>query len=156
MLPTTSQPAPTLDATIAPAKKVGGLVLTRRVDQSIMIGDDVAIEVVEVRSSTARLRVIAPRSVSVHRREVYDAIQESPRAEADRAARVGADGAGKGRVGGSGGGLVLTRHADQSIMIGDDVEITVVGMKGGTVRLRVIAPRSVSVHRLEIYDAIHA
>ncbi len=40
-----------------------------------MIGDEVAVDVVEARPGTVRLRVIAPRSISVHRREVYDAIR---------------------------------------------------------------------------------
>jgi carbon storage regulator len=43
---------------------------------------------------------------------------------------------------------------DESIMIGDDVEVTVVDIKGGKVRLGIIAPKSVPVHRLEVYKAI--
>lgn len=50
--------------------------------------------------------------------------------------------------------LVLSRHKDESIMIGDDVEITIVDVRGDKVRLGIDAPRSVSVHRREIYDAI--
>jgi len=52
--------------------------------------------------------------------------------------------------------LVLSRRKDETIMIGDDVEITVVDIKGDTVRLGINAPRSVSVHRKEIYEAIQA
>lgn len=52
--------------------------------------------------------------------------------------------------------LVLSRRRDETIMIGDDVEITVVDIKGDTVRLGINAPRFVTVHRKEIYDAIKA
>lgn len=51
------------------------LVLTRKVNESILIGDEVAVTVVEVRGEQVRLGVNAPRSVSVHRKEVYDAIK---------------------------------------------------------------------------------
>ena len=50
--------------------------------------------------------------------------------------------------------LVLTRHRDESIMIGDDVEITIVDVRGDKVRLGINAPKSIPVHRREIYDAI--
>jgi len=50
--------------------------------------------------------------------------------------------------------LVLSRQKDESIIIGDDVEITVVDVRGDKVRLGISAPRNVSVHRKEIYDAI--
>lgn len=50
--------------------------------------------------------------------------------------------------------LVLSRRKDETIMIGDSVEITIVDIRGDTVRLGITAPRSVSVHRKEIYDAI--
>ena len=50
--------------------------------------------------------------------------------------------------------LVLTRHCDQSIMIGDDIEVTIVDMKGGKVRLGINAPKHISVHRKEVYEAI--
>ncbi len=142
------------EAIVVP-KRTGGLVLTRHVEQSIMIGDDIAVEVVDVRASAVRLRVVAPREVPVHRREVFDAIRTAPRAE-PAPARADRPEPAPHRGTGGGGGLVLTRHAEQSIMIGDDIEVEVVGMKGGTVRLRILAPREVAVHRLEIYDAIHA
>lgn len=50
--------------------------------------------------------------------------------------------------------LVLSRKRDESIMIGDEVEITVVEVRGDVVKLGVRAPRSVSVHRKEIFEAI--
>lgn len=50
--------------------------------------------------------------------------------------------------------LVLSRRKDESIIIGDNIEITIVDIRGNKVRLGINAPRSVSVHRKEIYDAI--
>ncbi len=50
--------------------------------------------------------------------------------------------------------LVLTRHANQSIMIGDDVVVTVLEVKGDQVRLGIRAPRSVGVHREEVFVAL--
>ncbi|MFC1676444.1 carbon storage regulator CsrA [Planctomycetota bacterium] len=51
------------------------LVLSRQKDESIMIGDDVEIVIVDVRGDKVRLGITAPREISVHRREVYEAIQ---------------------------------------------------------------------------------
>lgn len=50
--------------------------------------------------------------------------------------------------------MVLSRQKDESIMIGDDVEITIVDVRGDKVRLGINAPRSIPVHRKEIYEAI--
>ena len=50
--------------------------------------------------------------------------------------------------------LVLSRQRDESIMIGDDVEIIIVDVRGDKVRLGITAPKEIPVHRREIYDAI--
>ena len=50
--------------------------------------------------------------------------------------------------------LVLSRQRDETIMIGDDVEITIVDIRGDKVRLGISAPRHIQVHRKEVYDAI--
>jgi len=50
--------------------------------------------------------------------------------------------------------LVLSRQIDETIMIGDDVEITIVDIRGEKVRIGISAPNRVSVHRKEVYDAI--
>lgn len=50
--------------------------------------------------------------------------------------------------------LVLSRQRNESIMIGDDVEITIVDVRGDKVRLGITAPREIPVHRREIYDTI--
>ena len=59
------------------------LVLSRHVDESLIIGNDIEIVVVEIRGDRVRLGVNAPREVPVHRREVYDAIQRERNAESD-------------------------------------------------------------------------
>lgn len=51
--------------------------------------------------------------------------------------------------------LVLSRHRHESIMIGDDVVITIVDIRGDKVRLGIEAPQNISVHRQEVYEAIH-
>lgn len=50
--------------------------------------------------------------------------------------------------------LVLSRQRDETIMIGDDVEITVVDIRGDKVRLGITAPAHIPVHRKEVYEAI--
>lgn len=50
--------------------------------------------------------------------------------------------------------LVLSRQRDQSIMIGDEIEITIVDVRGDKVRIGINAPKHISVHRKEIYEAI--
>jgi carbon storage regulator len=50
--------------------------------------------------------------------------------------------------------LVLSRQRDETIVIGDDIEITVVDIRGDKVRLGITAPKEISVHRKEVYDAI--
>ena len=50
--------------------------------------------------------------------------------------------------------LVLSRHCSESIMIGDDIKITIVDIRPDRVRLGIEAPTNMSVHRTEIYDCI--
>ncbi len=50
--------------------------------------------------------------------------------------------------------LVLSRQRDETIMIGDDIEITIVDIRGDKVRLGINAPSQIPVHRKEVYDAI--
>ena len=50
--------------------------------------------------------------------------------------------------------LVLSRQRDETIMIGDEIEITIVDIRGDKVRLGITAPRAVQVHRKEVYEAI--
>lgn len=66
------------------------LVLSRQKDESIVIGDDVEITIVDVRGDKVRLGITAPKSVPVHRREIYEAIQREK--EAQKQAAVQAEG----------------------------------------------------------------
>lgn len=51
------------------------LVLTRKVGQSIVIGDDIEVVVLEVRGEQVRVGIRAPKNVAVHRKEIYEQIQ---------------------------------------------------------------------------------
>lgn len=50
--------------------------------------------------------------------------------------------------------LVLTRKTEEGIIIGDDVKITIIEIKGGSIRIGIDAPRDMKVHRQEVYDKI--
>ena len=50
--------------------------------------------------------------------------------------------------------LILTRRVGETLMVGDEVTVTVLGVKGNQVRIGVNAPKNVAVHREEIYDRI--
>ena len=52
------------------------LVLTRKEDESIMIGHDIEVKVLDVKENQVKLGIVAPRDVAVHRREIYDAIMK--------------------------------------------------------------------------------
>jgi len=64
------------------------LVLTRQRDQSIVVGNDIVITVVDIRKDKVRLGIAAPAEIPVHRREVYEAIQ----LEKQRSRQVDPDG----------------------------------------------------------------
>ena len=69
------------------------LVLSRQRDESIIIGDNIVVTVVDVRGDKVRLGIDAPREVSVHRREIYEAIQRENKQAAqirlDEARQIG-------------------------------------------------------------------
>jgi len=56
------------------------LILTRRVGETLMIGNDVTVTVLGVKGNQVRVGVNAPKDVSVHREEIYERIQEEPEA----------------------------------------------------------------------------
>lgn len=64
------------------------LVLSRKVNQSIMIGDDIEIKVLEIRGDQVRIGIEAPKKIPVHRKEVYEAIVKENMLAAQMAAQV--------------------------------------------------------------------
>lgn len=66
------------------------LVLTRRTGQSILVGDDIVVTILELSRDQVRIGIRAPRSVSVHREEVYEEIRNANRAAADANADLAA------------------------------------------------------------------
>jgi carbon storage regulator len=66
------------------------LILTRKVGESVAIGDDIQVSVVEIKGTQVKLGIRAPRDVTVHRQEIYMKIQEENR----RAAQVSTDALG--------------------------------------------------------------
>jgi carbon storage regulator len=68
-------------AAAAPGKENAMLVLSRQRDETIMIGDDVQVTVVDIRGEKVRLGITAPPHIPVHRKEVYEAIQREGQGE---------------------------------------------------------------------------
>jgi len=64
------------------------LILSRKVSEKIMIGDDITISILEVRGDQVRIGVDAPRNVKVFRREVYDAIIAENKAASESAPQI--------------------------------------------------------------------
>jgi carbon storage regulator len=64
------------------------LVLSRKKEESIVIGNNIVITVVEVRGDKVRLGIVAPKDVSVHREEIYQAIQQEQQLSATKAKKV--------------------------------------------------------------------
>jgi len=59
------------------------LVLTRKLGQSIVIGDEIEVVVLEVRGEQVRIGIKAPKTVQVHRKEIYEQIQEENRSSSE-------------------------------------------------------------------------
>ena len=59
------------------------LILSRKLNEKIMIGDEIAISIIEIRGDQVRLGVTAPKNIKVYRQEVFDAIRAENKAAAD-------------------------------------------------------------------------
>lgn len=130
------------------------LVLNRKLGERIVLGDGmVIIEVAEFRGDKVRLGIYAPIEISVHRKEVYDAIQRengrlpTPTVPPNWTSLQEPDNKGH---------LVLTRHRDKIIVIGDDITVKVVAIQDSIVKLGITAPDTISVHRQEVYNDIQS
>lgn len=64
------------------------LILTRNINQAIIINDDIRVEVLEVNGNQVRIGVEAPKSIGVHRQEVWDRIQAEKQSDDDYAVRA--------------------------------------------------------------------
>ena len=117
------------------------LVLSRKRDEEIVVGDDIFITVKEIRGNRVRLGFEAPREMPVFRREKFDEILK-------------AGGEIVSNASGKNGTLVLSRSQDESVVLGSEIEIFVVEIRGDKVRIGIEAPKHIPVHRREVYDAI--
>lgn len=111
-----------------------------------MIGDNASITIVDIRGDKVRLGIDAPKEIEVHRQEVFNAIVRQDNAIGPF--NTAAQNENSGRM------LVLSRHRDETILLGNDVSITIADIRGDKVRLGIDAPRHIPVHRQEVYDAI--
>lgn len=81
------------------------LVLSRQLDESIIIGDDIVVKIVDIRGDKVRLGIVAPTEIPVHRQEVYEAILRKERGDTVAAEPTpesrpsGRDAGGKGASG---------------------------------------------------------
>lgn len=64
------------------------LVLARKINERIMIGDDIEVSIVDIRGDSVKLGIEAPKAVKVYRKEVFTAIQEENRAAANSATEL--------------------------------------------------------------------
>ena len=123
------------------------LVVTRLKNESVMVGDTIEVIVFEVRMVRVRLGLCAPKQLSIHKKEEYETIQKEIISKHEPQA-------GNQTNSKPAGVQVVSRKIDESIMIGDDIEIMIVDIRGDSVRLGFRVPKELTVYRKEIYEDI--
>jgi carbon storage regulator CsrA len=114
------------------------LVLSRKLQEKIQIGDDITITILGINGRGIRARVEAPRKLRVLRAELD---VPTPGQVAELKDKEEKTGIGK---------LVLSRKLNEKIKIGDDIVITILSIKGREVRVGIEAPKEVRVLRAEL------
>jgi carbon storage regulator len=128
------------------------LVLSRKQNESVVIGDVIEVIVVEIRGDKVRLGIVAPKEMTVHRREAEDAIASGPRPPVSQPIEKLV---GPGLVPG-GPLLILSRKKNESIVINGNVTVIVIEIRRryhDEVLLGVESPREIAPHRREVYEA---
>ena len=128
------------------------LVLSRKKNESVVIGDVIEITVVEVRGDKVRLGVVAPKEMTVHRGEVEDSLTRESRPISQPIEKL----VGPGLVP-RGPLLVLSRKKNESIVINGDITVIVIEIRRryhDEVLLGIESPREIAPHRREVYEAI--
>lgn len=129
------------------------LVMSRQCNQSVMIGDEIEITITEVRGLKVRVGITAPLYIPIHRREIYDAIQREKVNHKGTFYNASNKNSSSQNVI-SVPFLVMGREISESIVIGDEIEVTILDVRDEDVRLGFSIPKHIPVHRREIYDAI--
>jgi carbon storage regulator len=125
------------------------LVLSRKKNESIIIGDVIEVVVVEIRGDKVRLSVRVPAEISVHRCEVWDAIaRENPANSQPIDKLVGPDLVPGRSI------LVLSRKRNECIVINGNITVVIVDIKVDKVRLGIESPKEVSCRRREVHEAL--
>lgn len=118
------------------------LVLSRKYEEHVIIRHDISLTVCDIRGNKARLGIRAPGDWRILRGEILPpGAVMTPLGEDERHD--------------NGGMLVLSRQRDETILIGPDIKITVVDIRGDKVRLGIDAPPEYEVHRTEVYVEVH-
>ncbi len=117
------------------------LVLSRKMNEHIIINDDIAVTVLRFTGASVRLGIRAPGDTRVLRLEISGPEAEIKPLEGDEIHK-------------GDGMLVLSRRRDEAIRIGPWITITVVEVRGDKVRLGIEAPKEFPVHRNEVYAQV--
>ena len=113
------------------------LILTRRVDEALIINEIIKVIVMSVDGNQVRFRIIAPKNINVVREEVLD----KPRAKI-------AEDNGDDTL----GALIITRRLKETFFLGKEIKMTLLGIDGNQVRIGTQAPKKISILREELTE----